>query len=97
MENEKAVGPNVILFKLLTGRRKDKRWYVGCYLPPSDKEGETHRRTKAALDAQPVETRLLLLGNLNADLDCPRTVCVCVCVFGLQLAMVAFPWGRSCA
>ena len=24
-------------------------------------------------------------------------VCVCVCVFGLQLAMVAFPWGRSCA
>ena len=24
-------------------------------------------------------------------------VCVCVCVFDLQLAMVAFPWGRSCA
>ena len=35
VENEKAVGPNIISFELLTGRRKDERWYVvGCYLPP---------------------------------------------------------------
>ena len=74
VENEKAVGPNVISLKLVTGRRKNERWYVvGCYLPPSDKEGEAHRRTKAALEAQPTGTRLLLLGNLNAGLDCPWT------------------------
>ena len=73
-ENEKATGPKVISFELLTRRRRDEWWYiVGCYLLPSDKEGETHRRTKAALDAQPARTWLLLLGDLNADLDCPRT------------------------
>ena len=68
------MGPNGISFGFLTGRRKDERRYVvGCYLPSSGKEGETHWRTKAALDAQPAGTRLLLLGDLNADLDCPRT------------------------
>ena len=74
VENEKTVGPNIISFELVTGRRRNERWYVvGCYLPPSDTEGETRRRTKAALEAQPPGTRLLLLGDLNADLDCPRT------------------------
>ena len=60
VKNEKAVGPNVISFELVTGRRQNERWYVvGCYLPPSDKEREAHRRTKAALEAQPARTRLL--------------------------------------
>ena len=42
VENEKAVGPNVISFELITGddEGKEERWYVvGCYLPPSDKRG----------------------------------------------------------
>ena len=74
VENEKAVGPNVISFKLITGRRQNERWYaVGCYHPPSDKEGGAHRRTKAALEAQPAGTWLLLFGDLNAGLDCPCT------------------------
>ena len=40
VENEKAVGPNIISFDLITGNDEgeEERWYVvGCYLPPSDK------------------------------------------------------------
>ena len=39
VENEKAVGPNVISFELITGE-KERGDVVGCYLPPSDKKGE---------------------------------------------------------
>ena len=71
VENEKVRGPNVISFELITG--KDERWYaVGCYLPPTDVEGRARRTVEAALAAQPRGTRLLLMGDLNADLDCPR-------------------------
>ena len=75
MENEKALGPNIMFsFELLTRHCKDERWYVvECYLPPSDKEGETNQRTKTTLDAKPAGTRLLLLENLNTCLDCPWT------------------------
>ena len=70
IENERARGPNVISFELLSG---EERWYVvGCYLPPSDKGGEAHRRLEHVLGLQPEGTRLLLLGDLNADLDFPR-------------------------
>ena len=35
VENEKAVGPNIISFELVTGRRQIERWcVVGCYLLP---------------------------------------------------------------
>ena len=74
VENEKAVGLNTISFELVTGLRRNEQWYVvGCCLPPSDKEGETRRRMNAVLDAQTTGTRLLLLSDLNADLDCPQT------------------------
>ena len=43
---------------------------LAASLPPSDKGGEAHRLMNAALKAQPVGTWLLLLGNLNAGLDC---------------------------
>ena len=48
IKNEKVVGPNVISFEMLTGPHT--RWFVvGCYLPPSDKEGVTQRMVITAL------------------------------------------------
>ena len=76
VENEKAVGPNVISFELITGDDKgeEERWYVvGCYLPPSDKEGEAQRRVLQALKEQPEGTKPLIIGDFNANLDFPRT------------------------
>ena len=37
VENEKAMGPNIISFELVTGddEEEEERWcVVGCYLPP---------------------------------------------------------------
>ena len=76
VENKKAVGPNVILFELITGDDEGGKewWYVvGCYLPPSDKEGEAQRRVLQALGEQPEGTKPLIIGDLNASLDVPRT------------------------
>ena len=71
IENEKVVCPNVISFEMVTGRHK--RWLVvGCYLPPSDKEGETQRMVIAALEDRPVGTCPIVVGDLNSDLDFPR-------------------------
>ena len=71
VENEKVVGPNVISFELVTGRHK--RWFVvGCYLPPSDKEGATQRMVIDALENRPKGTCPMLIGDLNANLDFPR-------------------------
>ena len=71
IENEKVVCPNVISFEMVTGRHK--RWFVvGCYLPPSDKEGETQRMVIAALEDRPVGTCPIVVGDLNSDLDFPR-------------------------
>ena len=42
VENERAVGPNVISFELITGDNKgeEERWYMmECYLPPLTKRG----------------------------------------------------------
>ena len=47
-ENERVIGPNVILFEMVIA--KDERWFVvGCYLPPSDKGGGG----TAAVDSRP--------------------------------------------
>ena len=43
-----------------------------------------HSNTKAMLVEKPTDS--------SREVDS-----VCVCVFGLQLAMAAFLWGRSCA
>ena len=70
VENAKVEGPNVLSFQMLTG--KNERWHaVGCYFPPSDKEGEARRLAMAALDAAPEGTKPLLIGDLNSDLDFP--------------------------
>ena len=68
IENERARGPNIILFELITG--PEEQWFVvGCYLPLSDKRAEPRQHLEITLGLQPEGTRLLLLGNLNADLD----------------------------
>ena len=75
VENDRAVGPNVISFELVTGEGEEvEQWYVvGAYLPPSDKEGETQRRLLQALKEQPKGTKPLIIGDFNSDLDVPRT------------------------
>ena len=45
----------------------------GVLPPPLDKEGEAQRLLSRAMKAQPDGTKLLVLGDLNADLDVPRT------------------------
>ena len=43
------------------------------YLPLSDKEGMAQRLLTRVMQAHPEGTRLLVLGDLNAPLDVPRT------------------------
>ena len=45
---------------------------MGAYLPPSDKAGDTQRLVMAAIRTRPDGARLMLFGDLNADLDSPR-------------------------
>ena len=71
---KKMAKPNIILFELVAELCRNEGWHVvGCYVLPSDKEGEARHCMNIALDAQPAGTRLLLLDDLNADLDCPWT------------------------
>ena len=71
VENAKVVGSNVISFEMVTG--KHKRWFVvGCYKPPSKKDGTTQRMVAAALERRPAEACPVVIGDLNSDLDFPR-------------------------
>ena len=57
-------GPNVISFKVVTGRR---RWYIiGCYIAPNN--ARTIERVVTALGDQPRGTALIVAGDLNTDL-----------------------------
>ena len=77
VENEQAMGHNVISFELFTGDnegKEERSYVVGYYLLPSDKEGEVQRsRVLQALREQPEGTKSLIIDNLNANLDVPRT------------------------
>ena len=71
IENAKVIGPNVISCEMVTGRHK--RWFiVGCYLPPSDREGVTQRMVLEAVKDRPKGTCPIVIGDLNANLDFPR-------------------------
>ena len=40
VKEAKPCDSNVIPWEMQAGKEKEKRWYcVGCYLPPSEKEG----------------------------------------------------------
>ena len=73
VENVQVIGPNIVYCEMVTGRHK--RWYiVGCYLPPSDKEGVTQRMVIDALKNRPKGTCPIVIGNLNSDLAFPRDI-----------------------
>ena len=72
VEEVKVWGENVISFELQVGEGEKDRWHcVGAYFPPSDKEGKAQRLLTTAIRAQPEGVRLMVLGDLNADLDSP--------------------------
>ena len=64
MEEVRTYGPNVLSFKVVTGRR---RWYIiGCYIAPDD--AQTIERVVTALGDQPRGTALIVAGDFNTDL-----------------------------
>ena len=68
----KVWGKNTISIEIQTGNV----WYfaVGCYIPPSDKMGETYGKIASAFECQPKRTLPLILGDLNVDLEHPRNI-----------------------
>lgn len=63
-------GPNVPSFEMQVEETEEERWYcVGYYLSPSEKEGEAQRLLVRTLQGQPSGARLLVLGNISANLD----------------------------
>ena len=77
VENAEVVGKNVISCEVVTGsggkEGEETRWFVvGFYQPPSETDGATQRLVEKTLAARPPGTRLLPIGDLNANLDDPR-------------------------
>ena len=71
MKNLKVQGRNTISVEIQTG---NVRYFtVGCYIPPSDRTEETYGKITGALDCQPKGTLPLILGDLNVDLEHPRS------------------------
>ena len=70
LEEQRFFGPNVVAFRLTTGR--DKLYCVGAYIPPSDDTEATLDDVRAAHAAQPKGFEFMLLGDLNINLDAPR-------------------------
>ena len=68
VESVQKFGPNVIGFQLVTVAR---RWYiVGCYLAPDDTS--TIERVIATLKERPKGAKLLVVGDLNANVAEPE-------------------------
>ena len=70
VENAKVVGTNVLSFELVLNK-KERFFVVGCYFPPSDKEGEAQRLVEQALQDKPMGSMPLVIGDPNANLDAP--------------------------
>ena len=65
VEETKFFGPNVVAFRLLTGR--SGFYVVGCYIPPSDLL--TLQQIESAWDQCPNKFIPVLMGDLNVDLE----------------------------
>ena len=64
VEKVREYGPNVLSFKVVTGRR---RWYIiGCYIAPDD--ARTIERVVTALGDQSRGTALIVAGDFSTDL-----------------------------
>ena len=73
VENEKVVGNNVISFEMVLNK-EEIFFAVGCYFLPSDKEGKARKLMEKALRERPKGTTPLVLGDLNVNLDAPRSL-----------------------
>ena len=68
-----GLGTQRPLLPATCGQKEEERWHcVETYLPTSDKAGDAQRLMTAAIRAVPDGARLMVLGDLNADLDSPR-------------------------
>ena len=74
IENEKVRGPNIVTFDLVLGKgKRTERWFtVGGYIPPSERDGATGRQIEELVASRPAGSRPLILADLNANLDFPR-------------------------
>ena len=72
MENTKIIGTNVLSFELVLNE-EERFFAVGCYFAPSDKEGGGQRLVVQALRDKPAVTMPLVIGDLNANVDAPRS------------------------
>ena len=72
VENTKIVGTNVLSFELVLNE-EERFFAVGCYLAPSDKAGEAQRLVVQALRDKPAGTMPLVIGDLNSNLNAPRS------------------------
>ncbi|EJK60561.1 hypothetical protein THAOC_19061 [Thalassiosira oceanica] len=70
LEEQRFFGPNVVTFRLITGRAK--YYCLGAYIPPSDDTQMTLDDVRAAHAARPKGFEFILLGDLNIKLDAPR-------------------------
>ncbi len=68
IKESKICGPNVLSFKLVTG--KTRFYVVGAYLPPSD-PGTALMHVKQAWKECPNGCKPILLGDLNANILFP--------------------------
>ena len=72
VENAKVVGTNVLSCELVLN--SDERFFVvGCYLEPSDTLGRAQQLVERALRDKPEGSMPLVIGDLNANLDAPRS------------------------
>lgn len=67
VEETRFWGPNVVAFRLLTG--KHRYYVVGCYVPPS--EMDTFDHVESAWGQCPKGFTPILMGDLNVDLETP--------------------------
>ena len=72
VENAKVVRTNVLSFELVWNKQ-ERFFAVGCYLAPSDTMGRAQRLVEQALWDKPEGSMPLVIGDLNANLDAPRS------------------------
>lgn len=68
LRTKKIKGPNVITFELVTDVTT-RFFFVGFYIPPSERTGTTQRCIEDALESRLAGSIPMLIGNLNANLD----------------------------
>ena len=67
VESVKLIGPNILSFELVSGRR---RWrFIGVYIPPSEDNGLTLQQLESVLDdSVSLSYPVVVAGDINVDL-----------------------------